>query len=179
MKETLKKDQAGKVYWITGLSGSGKSTLCNNFVHYLRSNGKTIVKLDGDELRTIFDNSGHDRDSRMKLAYKYGQLCRLLSDQGVNVAISTISMFHEIHQWNRSNISGYLEIYLDVPLEVVKLRDPKKIYERAEKGELKHVAGVDLKVETPLNPDIVIDYAEDKSPEHVLQELLVNLNLNQ
>ena len=176
MTKSFEKEQSVNVYWITGLSGSGKTTLCNLFVQHLRKKGVIIVKLDGDELRSIFESNGHDRSSRLKLAHKYGKLCQMLSKQGVNVAISTISLFHEVHQWNRLNIPGYKEIYLDVPVEVVKLRDPKKIYERAEKGELENVAGVDLKVEYPLNPDVILRYDEDKSPDDVLQELLIKLN---
>jgi len=165
-----------KVYWITGLSGSGKSTLCENLVTYLRKKGETVVKLDGDELRTIFSGNGHDRESRIHLAGKYGRLCKLLSSQGINVAISTISLFHEVHNWNRNNITGYIEIFLDVPLDIVKSRDPKKIYDRAANGELKHVAGVDLKVEPPLNPDVLIKYEPDKKPADVLNELIDQLN---
>lgn len=132
--------------------------------------------LDGDELRSIFKTKGHDRSSRLDLARRYGQLCRLLSTQGVNVAISTISLFHEVHEWNRAHIPGYKEIYLDVPLEVLKSRDPKKIYDRAGRGELKHVAGMDLKVEPPMNPDVLIKYDPDKKPTDVLNELLDQLN---
>lgn len=168
-------NKQAKVYWITGLSGSGKSTLCENLVAHLRKSGETVIMLDGDELRTIFRGNGHDRDSRVELAVRYGKLCRLLSSQGVNVAISTISLFHDIHNWNRDHIPGYTEIYLDVPLEVLRSRDPKKIYERAEKGELKDVAGVDLKIEPPSNPDVIIKYEPWKKPGEVLDELIRQL----
>lgn len=168
-------NKQAKVYWITGLSGSGKTTLCELLVAHLRKSGETVIKLDGDELRTIFRGSGHDRDSRKELAGRYGKLCRLLSSQGVNVAISTISLFHEVHNWNREYIPGYMEIYLDVPLEVVRTRDPKKIYERAEKGELQDVAGVDLKIEPPVNPDVVIKYEPGKKPGDILDELIHQL----
>lgn len=173
----MEENRKANVYWITGLSGSGKSTLCEHLVHYLREKGEKIIKLDGDELRSIFAGTGHDRSSRLELARQYSKLCRLLSMQGVDVAISTISLFHEVHEWNRAHIPGYKEIYLDVPLEVLKSRDPKKIYERAERGELQHVAGVDLEIDFPANPDVKLVYDEKKTPVDLLQELLYQLNI--
>lgn len=167
------------VYWITGLSASGKSTLCSMLVSHLREKGVTIVKLDGDELREVMDAAGaHDRMSRLGLARRYGKLCRMLASQGISVAISTISLFHEVHQWNRQNIPGYREIYLDVPLNELKRRDPKGIYERAEQGVLKNVAGVDLQIEKPLHPDVILTCPTGKTPQKMLTELLKALEMN-
>lgn len=166
------------VFWITGLSGSGKSTLSTLLTDYYRNKGLMIVKLDGDELRSIFGpNISHDRNSRLELAARYSRLCRMLSRQGVNVAISTISLFHEIHEWNREHIPGYIEIFLDVPIDELKRRDPKKIYERAESGELSNVAGIDLKVEYPLNPDITLKFSPNKNPDTNLTTIINQFDL--
>lgn len=166
------------VYWITGLSGSGKSTLCTHLVHYLKAEGSDIIKLDGDELREVMGAlKNHDRDSRIDLAKRYSKLCRLLSSQGFNVAIATISMFSKIHHWNRLNIPGYKEIYLDVPIRVLKQRDPKGIYQKASSGKLHNVAGIDLQVDPPENPDVILKYEPHKKSDEVFQELKLKLNL--
>lgn len=171
-----KNNREWLVYWITGLSGSGKTTLSSLLANHLRSLGQSVILLDGDELREVMGAvSGHDRESRMALARRYGKLCRLLASQGVTVVISTISLFHEIHAWNRANIPGYREIFLDVPLEELKRRDPKKIYERAERGELTNVAGVDLEIEKPLNPDLILTFDPDKGPQELMKELLFKI----
>lgn len=149
----------GKVYWITGLSGSGKSTLCTTLVAALRAAGEPVVMLDGDELRAVLGGGGgHSRENRLELAQAYGRLCQLLASQGVTVAIATISMFAEVHAWNREHLPGYCEIFLDVPLEELTRRDPKSIYRRAATGELRNVAGVDFAVDRPLKPHVHVPW---------------------
>ena len=73
--------------------------------------------------------------------------------QGVDVAIATISLFREVHEWNRANLPGYVEIYLAVPMGELRRRDPKQIYARAARGELKDVAGLDFAIDEPQAPD--------------------------
>jgi hypothetical protein len=80
------------------------------------------------------------------------RLCRMLADQGAHVVCATISLFHEVHRWNRDNIPGYREIYLQVPLEELRRRNSKGIYSGTS-----DVVGVDVQAETPLAPDLVID----------------------
>ena len=115
--------------------------------------------LDGDELREIMQaTSAHGRAERLALAMRYAHLCHLISTQGVDVAIATISMFREVHDWNRQNLPGYVEVFLDVPMTELARRDPKGLYKRAARGEIKNVAGLDLEVDKPQNPDIHVEW---------------------
>ena len=144
----------GRVIWITGLSGAGKSTIAHEVVTRLRASGRPTVVLDGDELRSVFGavapNSGnHGRAGRLALAMQYSQLCKLLAEQGFDVVIATISLFQEIHRWNRENLPFYFEAYLRVPVEELRRRDPKGIYRRFDAGELTNVAGLDLAIDEP------------------------------
>jgi adenylylsulfate kinase-like enzyme len=165
------------IFWLTGLSDSGKSTLCGMLVDYLRENKIPIIKLDGDEIRAVFGAvSAHTRNERMELALRYSKLCKMLSDQGFNVAIATISMFNEVHEWNRENLPGYCEIYLDVPLDELKRRDSKGIYEKAEKKEIENVAGLDLKVDIPQNPDIILRFEKGKDKNDTFKDMISNLS---
>lgn len=148
------------VFWITGLSGAGKSTLCRKLVEHLREQEHRIVMLDGDELREVMGaTQAHTQEERKQLAMRYSQLCRMIASQGVDVAIATISMFREVHEWNRANIPGYVEIYLDVPKDELIRRDPKQIYARAARDELKNIAGFDVAVDAPAAPDIRIAWS--------------------
>ena len=81
----------------------------------------------------------------------------MLSEQGIDVVCATISLFRECQEWNRTHIARYCEIYLRVPMEVLVQRDQKQLYSRALRGEITDVMGVDLPVEEPSRPDIVID----------------------
>ena len=174
----------GKVIWITGLSGSGKSTMATALAQRLRMRHAAVVMLDGDELREVFaaaaaSQQNHGREGRLTLAMQYARLCRVLAMQGFTVVIATISLFKEVHAWNRANLSGYVEIYLKVPLEELARRDPKKIYERARSGELKNVAGLDLEVDFPAAPNLTIEHRDglsaDAAFERLWQELEAHL----
>lgn len=149
----------GKVFWITGLAGSGKSTLARNLKD--KFEGKTIV-LDGDHLRLIFGNDiGYTREERLISAYRNARLCKFLSDEGLNVICPTISLFHEVQEWNRNNIPGYIEIFLDIDMSEIIKRDQKSLYSKALAGEIKNVVGIDIKPEYPKNPDYVYNNFND------------------
>ena len=81
----------GNVIWITGLSGSGKSTLAKELVLELGKQNKSVLSIDGDDLRKVFGStSNYDRSNRLILAKKYSALCGLISKQGFDVVISTV-----------------------------------------------------------------------------------------
>ena len=144
----------GRVIWITGLSGAGKSTLAHEVVARLRASGDVVVMLDGDDLREVFgavsvNLKNHSREARLTLAIQYAHMCRILAQQSLTVVIATISLLKEVHAWNRENLPGYFEVYLKVPVEELRRRDPKGIYRRFDAGELSDVAGLDLPIDEP------------------------------
>lgn len=174
-------DHAGKVIWITGLSGAGKSTLAQMVVARLREKGDSVVMLDGDELRDVFNSTAansmnHGRSGRLALAMQYSRLSRVLARQGTTVVIATISLFHEVHVWNRENLPGYFEVYLKVPLEELRRRDPKGIYRRFDTGELANVAGLDIPVDEPENPDLIMEFFPGQQAEKLASKLITTLN---
>lgn len=161
---------SGKTIWITGLSGAGKSTTAVIVVEKLREAGEPVVFLDGDELRAVFGSQGvtgasMTREGRQELAMRYARLCRMLSEQGLTVVIATISLMQDIHVWNRANLTSYLEVFLDVPVNELRKRDPKGIYDRYERGETRDVAGLDLAVDYPVAPDVHIRWEEGLSAD--------------
>lgn len=167
----------GRVVWITGLSGAGKSTLAHEVVACLRAAGEAVVMLDGDELREVFgavaaNAQNHGREGRLALAMQYAHLCRVIAAQGLTVVIATISLFREVHTWNRANLPGYFEVYLKVPVEELRRRDPKGIYRRFDAGELTHVAGLDLPIDEPEAADWIVEF----DPERTVTALAAELN---
>ncbi|MGB3705907.1 MAG: adenylyl-sulfate kinase [Castellaniella sp.] len=170
----------GRTIWITGLSGAGKSTLSAILVSKLRAIEPKTIFLDGDELREVLaadsrDGSHHDRNQRLALATRYARLCRLLASQGFTVVIATISLFREIHDWNRENQPGYFEIYLKVPLEELRRRDPKGIYHRHAAGEVHNVAGLDFSIDEPAQPEILIEFNPSRSPDETAEYIFLKL----
>ena len=139
------------VIWITGLSGVGKTTLAHALAACFENNGREPVLLDGDEIREAIADAacGHDPSARLTNAYRISRLARMLAAQRRIVLVATMSLFHEIHDWNRKNLPGYFEVHLDVPLETVRANDSKGLYAQAE-----HLPGVDLALELPATPDL-------------------------
>lgn len=171
----------GRVCWITGLSGAGKSTLAAVVTSRLRDSGESVIMLDGDELRDVFgaavaNSQNHGREGRMALAMQYAHLCRVLAGQGFTVVIATISLFTEVHTWNRNNLPGYFEVYLRVPLDELRRRDPKGIYRRFEAGELSDVAGLDLPIDEPGAADWLVQFDPSRSVGELAEDLLIRLN---
>jgi cytidine diphosphoramidate kinase len=166
----------GRVIWITGLSGSGKTTLALELIEMMKKTLEPVIHLDGDKLRAIFnaDQSkpkNYDRNRRLALAMQYSNLSKLLSSQGITVVISTISMFNEIYTWNKINLPNYFEVYLKIPIDELRRRDPKNIYNLYDKGIIKNVAGIDLPVDEPLNADWQPEFQYDRSVLSLVSEL--------
>ena len=170
----------GRVIWITGLSGAGKSTLAAEVAKYLREKNDSVILLDGDELRSIFDADGlgdqnYSRDKRLALSLRYARLCKVISDQGVIVVISTVSMFKEVYNWNRKNFIRYFEVYLKVPMEELRRRDSKNIYHRFDNGEIMNVAGLDVAIDEPTTPDWAPRFKYNRCVGSLRKELLETL----
>jgi adenylylsulfate kinase-like enzyme len=167
----------GRVIWITGLSGAGKSTLAHEVVARLRASGNTVVMLDGDELREVFgavaaNAENHGREGRLALAMQYAHLCSVIAAQGLTVVIATISLFREVHTWNRAHLPGYFEVYLKVPVDELRRRDPKGIYRRFDAGELNNVAGLDLFIDEPGAADWIVDFDPGRTVTVLAVELI-------
>lgn len=167
----------GNVFWITGLSGSGKSSIAIRLTHRLRTHGLSVIYLDGDVLRDIFqDNFGHSEAERLRASQTYARLCAMLSAQGVTVVCSTISLFHETQQWCRENIERYCEVFVRVPIDVLLRRDSKGIYSKAKAGEITNVVGFDINPQFPISPEIVIDNYGDITPDYAVEIIWDFLN---
>jgi adenylylsulfate kinase len=143
----------GLLVWITGLAGSGKTTLAAMVESGLRAKGVRTVHVDGDAVREIFGNElGFHREDRLKNAWRIARLCSFLTSQGFAVVCSTVSLFHEIHGYNRKTNSGYLEVHLAVSAAELTRRNKKGLYGKGGK----QVVGRDIEPEFPKKPDMML-----------------------
>lgn len=168
-------NKKGFCIWITGLSASGKTTTARQLRKIFLKNKNSIILLDGDQLRQVLEITAYDRAGRFEAGLKYANLVKLLTDQGHNVVIAVIGLFHELHRWNRLNIGNYFEVFLDVPLTELSKRDPKGIYEAYRNAEVQNVAGLDLQVEYPLSPDLHVKFNKLRSAKQIAEQIYIAL----
>ena len=158
----------GTVYWITGLSGAGKTTIGRILYEKIRQKKNNVVFLDGDALREVFGNDlGYTVMDRRKSAMRNIKICRLISNQGVDVICSTISMFDIVREWGRENIKNYREIYLRVSPEVLKKRNQKGLYDTS----ISELVGFGVSMEEPKMSDLIIDNNGNLTPQEVCKEI--------
>lgn len=144
-----------RAIWLTGLSSAGKSAVAAQLRALLAERGVAPVLLDGDRLRDALPwPTGYERAERLQLARFYGRLAREFVEQGHLVICSTVSLFHEVHAWNREHIPGYFEVWLRAPAAELRRRDGAK---RVYAGARGAVVGHELAPELPRAPDLVID----------------------
>ena len=169
-----------KVIWLTGLSASGKTTIAKKMLAAIQQLGIPCILLDGDMVReAIADtNCSHDPESRKINAYRISRLANMISRQGVTVIVATMSLFHEIHNWNRKNFPDYFEVYIKAELKTLKQRDPKGLYKHIEYGEAENLPGIDLKPEFPLAPDMLLENNEHMADVTPLVEKIIQTAIN-
>lgn len=164
--------------WLTGLSGSGKSTIANLLEKRLRAEGRRAFILDGDDVRRgLSRDLGFSEADRVENIRRIAEVAKLMTDSGLVVLVSCISPFRAGRQAAREMFERgeFLEVFVDAPLVECERRDPKGLYARVRRGELRHFTGVDSKYEPPEEAEVHLRSGED-SPEvcaeHILMKML-------
>lgn len=167
----------GRLFWVTGLSDAGKTTVSEVLYKYLKGKQDNIVWIDGDKIREVYQNTDYSEEGREKISYTNMRLCKMLTDQGIDVIISVIGMRDAYRDWNRANIENYYEIYLEVPMDALIKRDSKGLYAKALRGEAKNVYGIDMSFEEPKSPDIKLLNDGRITPVEICNAIIKQFNL--
>ncbi|ALL02003.1 Adenylylsulfate kinase [Pyrodictium delaneyi] len=168
----------GLVVWLTGLPGSGKTTIATKAAATLRQMGYRVEVLDGDWVRkTINPDAGFTREERRRHLLRVAWIARLLARNGVIVLCSFVSPYREVRSEVRRIVEEevpFIEVYVNAPLEECIRRDPKGLYKKALRGEIKHFTGITDPYEPPENPDLVLDTVND-TVERNVEKLLAKI----
>ncbi|MCM2332096.1 MAG: adenylyl-sulfate kinase, partial [Pseudomonas sagittaria] len=160
------KGQTPRMLWFTGLSGAGKSTIANLVERKLNALGRHTYLLDGDNVRHGLNRDlGFSEADRVENIRRVAEVGRLMLDAGLITLVSFISPFRAERELARSlaGDGAFLEIFVDTPLALAEQRDPKGLYQKARRGELKNFTGIDSPYEPPLAPDIHIDTSRESA----------------
>ncbi len=156
------KGQRGCVVWLTGLSGSGKSTIANLVEKQLHAAGRHTYTLDGDNVRHGLNKDlGFTAADRVENIRRIAEVAKLMVDAGLIVITAFISPFRAERRMARSLMreGEFYEVFVDTPLALAEARDPKGLYKKARRGELKNFTGIDSPYEAPEEAELVIDTA--------------------
>lgn len=157
--------QKGITIWLTGLSASGKSTIACALEQTLLHQGRFAYRLDGDNVRFGLNKDlGFDEDSRVENIRRIGEVAKLFND----ASCFTITAFISPYRLDRKTVRelhekadlGFVEVFVDAPLNIVEQRDPKGLYKKARAGEIKEFTGISAPYEPPENPEIHIKTGE-------------------
>ncbi|HEX2581249.1 MAG TPA: adenylyl-sulfate kinase [Dongiaceae bacterium] len=169
----IRNTHRGGILWFTGLSGAGKSTIAMAVEQELfRRNYQTYV-LDGDNIRHRLNaNLGFSPEDRAENIRRVGEVAALFADAGVICITSFISPYRADRRRARQALpESFHEIYIKAPLRLCEERDPKGLYRRARKGEIKDFTGIDAPYEEPEKAELVID-TENRSIQECVDEVL-------
>ena len=168
--------QRGCTLWFTGLPSSGKSTTAFSLEHELIKRGYLAYVLDGDNVRHgLNKNLGFSAEDREENIRRIAEVAKLFADAGAIAMTSFISPYRKDRDLARNlHIETglpFVEIFVDTPIEICEARDPKGLYQKARRGELKGFTGIDDPYEPPLAPELVLK-TERRLPDELVSQLL-------
>ena len=160
-----------KIVGIVGWKDSGKTTIANELDQLLIANNNHSYILDGDIFRSglslDLSFTKNDREENLRrIKYVAAMFC----DAGIIALVTFISPFQADRQKARDLLGeNYIEVFVKTSLETSEKRDPKGLYKKARRGEIKNFTGIDSPYEEPQNPEIVLDTENYNAPESALK----------
>jgi bifunctional enzyme CysN/CysC len=171
--------------WLTGLPGAGKTTIARATERLLHELGVLCYVLDGDDIRNgLSSDLGLSRADRCEQARRVAHMAAILADAGVTPIVALVSPYagdrqraREVHE---ARGIGFLEVWVNTPLEVCVARDPKGLYAASARSDSQPLldgsglTGVCAPYETPTAPDLLVS-GTDQSPRVAASEIVARL----
>jgi adenylylsulfate kinase len=172
-RETL-HGHKGAVVWFTGLSASGKSTIAHYLEKMLHRRGCSTYSFDGDNVRHgLCRDLGFSPGDRKENIRRIGEMVRLFVEGGIIAITAFISPYKADREMVRKLVGEerFFEVYVECPVDICALRDPKGLYQRARAGLIKEFTGISAPYEVPDNPSLVIR-SDVITPVEAAEEIL-------
>lgn len=172
--------QTGLTVWLTGLSASGKLTVACALEQYLLAHNKNAYRLDGDNVRFGLNSDlGFLEADRNENIRRIAEVAKLFADLTA-VAITSFILPYRAERRRARDLHDkagipFVEVFVDVPVEVAELRDPKGLYKKARAGEIKEFTGILAPYEAPEKPEIHLKNYGDLTVEQAAAQIVLYL----
>jgi adenylyl-sulfate kinase len=169
--------EEGFTVWFTGMTGSGKSTLARLLHDRLVALGYQCEVLDSGRIRQALSRSlGFSREevetNLLRIAYE----CKLLNRNGVVAIVGAVSPYRDVRDRIRADVGRWIEVYCRCPLEVLMRRDTSGLFDRAQRDEVAHVAGINAPYEEPMKPEVLCN-TDVETPEQCVKKIVSTLQI--
>jgi adenylylsulfate kinase len=155
---TFDTEADGFTVWITGLPRSGKSTVARKVVSALQSRGLNVELLNSARIRREVNRSlGFTREEIDTNIRRLGYECKLLNRNGVVTVVTAVAPYRDARRAVRDEVGRFVEVYCHATMDVLEKRDKRQLFERARRGEIQHVAGINAPYEEPESPEVLLD----------------------
>jgi len=159
------RKQHGFTIWFTGLSASGKSTVATALEQHLLHLGVAAYRLDGDNVRFGLNKDlGFSEKDRNENIRRIAEVAKLFADSSTIALTSFISPYksdrkiardlHVAASQGSDDSIPFIEVFIDIPVEIAEQRDPKGLYKKARSGEIPNFTGISAPYEAPDTPEI-------------------------
>lgn len=182
-RKALRK-QHGCTIWLTGLSASGKSTIACALEQLLLQKGLSSYRLDGDNIRFGLNKDlGFSEEDRNENIRRISEVSKLFADSCTICLTSFISPYRvdrdRARELHKESGLRFIEVFVDVPLEVAEQRDPKGLYKKAREGIIKDFTGISAPYEPPLSPELHLrtDLKTVEECAEIIHQYLINEKL--
>ena len=142
---------------LTGMTGAGKTTIARELERRLFDRGRTVLRLDGENLRTGISRdlefTAADRSENLRRA---AEIAKLVNDHGLIAIVAVQAPAASVRDRIRDLVGAdrYIEVFLDAPEEVRRARDPHGLYHAADDGRIDDLPGVTAGYDRPTDPNL-------------------------
>ena len=145
---------------FTGLTGTGKSTIARAVERTLFDNGRAVMVLDGEKMRSgVNQDLGYSVEDRSENLRRSAHIARIMNDAGLICLAAFVAPSESIRERVAELVGKqrFLVVHLTADESVRRSRDEKGHYAKAQAGILPNFPGVSAVYEAPQEADLVID----------------------